>query len=233
MQWHRQRQLRLDVDPCDPSAGIVSQDPPGEHVLDAEGRVAGHDRRRQELARRGDRLDAAVTEQHHLVGERQRLADVVRDVEHRDAPLVADAQQPGQDALAQLHVDRRERLVEQQQAGIGGERARQRDALALPARKRGGIPVEHVPDVQRVDRGLRARPVAARAECDVRARGQVREEARVLRDVADAAKLGRAPHAGGAVEEHGAVRPRPARARAGAGPRPPRAARSSRSRTAP
>jgi len=48
------------------------------------------------------------------VGRRgQRLADVVGDVEAREAPLVANPQEPGQDALPQARVERAEGLVEE------------------------------------------------------------------------------------------------------------------------
>ena len=89
------------------------------------------------------------------VGDRERLLLVVRDVDRRDPELELDPA----DLLAQLHahlrVERRERLVEQQQPRLDRERARQRDPLLHAARELVRIAIGGV------RRGRRAR--AARA----------------------------------------------------------------------
>ena len=92
----------------------------------------GDERRRGRavhLRGRAHLLDAAAVHDRNVVGDRQRLLLVVRDVERRDPELELDAP----DLLAQLHahlrIERRERLVEQQHARLDRERARERDAL--------------------------------------------------------------------------------------------------------
>ena len=70
---------------------------------------------------------------HDPVGDLQRLFLVVRDEHAGDVQFVVQAAQPATQLLAHLGVERAERLVEQQHARLDGERARQRNALALAA----------------------------------------------------------------------------------------------------
>ena len=69
------------------------------------------------------------------VGHRERLLLVVGDVEERDPDLALDRLQLHLHLLAQLQVERAERLVEQQHRGPVDERPRERHALALAARE--------------------------------------------------------------------------------------------------
>ena len=70
-----------------------------------------------------------------MVGERHRLALVVRDVHERDADLVVDRVELEKHVLAKLQVERGERLVKKQHLGPVNEGARNRDALLLTARE--------------------------------------------------------------------------------------------------
>ena len=63
----------------------------------------------------------------------ERLLLVVRHVDERDADLALDALQLDLHLLAELQVERAERLVEEQHGGLVHDRARQRDPLALAA----------------------------------------------------------------------------------------------------
>jgi hypothetical protein len=74
---------------------------------------------------------------HHrdAVRHRQRLELVVGDVEDGDAGLALDALELDAHVLAQLGVEVRERLVEQQHVGLADERAPERDPLLLAARE--------------------------------------------------------------------------------------------------
>ena len=74
---------------------------------------------------------------HHRdpVGHRQRLLLVVRHVEEGDPDLALDPLELDLHLLAQLQVERAERLVEQQHRGPVDERPGQRDALLLAARQ--------------------------------------------------------------------------------------------------
>ena len=82
---------------------------------------------------RADLLHLAVVEHGDAVGHRQRLALVVRDEDEGDAERLLQGLQLFLHLLAQLQVERAERLVEQQHLRLVDEGARQRHALPLPA----------------------------------------------------------------------------------------------------
>src|SRR6478672_3837843 len=69
------------------------------------------------------------------VAERDRLVEVVGDEEHRLLLLGPEREQLVFHQLARLDVERRERLVHQQDVGIEDERLRQADALSHAARE--------------------------------------------------------------------------------------------------
>ena len=105
-----------------------------EHVRDAD--EAGDELGRRalvDLGGRADLLDLALVEHGEAVAHRQRLLLVVRHVDERDADLALDALELDLHLLAQLEVERAERLVEQQHARAVDDRAGERDALALAA----------------------------------------------------------------------------------------------------
>ena len=88
-----------------------------------------------ELLRRADLEHAAVLHHRHAVGERQRLFLVVGHVDGRDAELLLELADLGAHLHADLRVEVRERLVEQQDVRVEHERPRQRHALLLTARE--------------------------------------------------------------------------------------------------
>ena len=67
----------------------------------------------------------------------------MRDVHGGDAELALQPLQLEAHALAQLGIQVRKRLVEQQQRRLHDERARERQALLLPAGELGGLAVGH------------------------------------------------------------------------------------------
>jgi len=77
-------------------------------------------------------LDASVVDDGDPVGDRHRLALIMRDVEDRDAEPIVERLQLRLHVLAQLAVERAEGLVEEEDGRIEYERARQCDALLLP-----------------------------------------------------------------------------------------------------
>ena len=79
------------------------------------------------------REHAALAQDRDAVAHLDRLVDVVRDEDDRLADLAVQPQQLGLQAEARDRVERAERLVHQQQRRVGSERAREADALALPA----------------------------------------------------------------------------------------------------
>ncbi len=172
-----------------------------QHVGDAD--EAGDERVRRvlvDLGGRADLLDPALVEHGEAVAHRERLLLVVRDVDERDPDLALDALELDLHLLAQLQVERAERLVEQQHLRAVDDRARERDALALAAgelRRACG---------RRTPGGGRARAPPPRARralglgdlgdpqpvLDVLADGHVREQRVVLEDGVDVARVGRA-----------------------------------------
>ena len=84
---------------------------------------------------RVDLLDRAVVEHRDAVAHRQRLALVVRDVDEGHAELAVQFLQLDLHVLAQLLVQRAQRLVHQHQLRLEHQRARQRHALLLAARE--------------------------------------------------------------------------------------------------
>ena len=87
------------------------------------------------LLRRADLLDAALIQHDDAIGELHRLVLVMRDEDRGEAGLLVDFAQPTAQILAHAGVERAKGLVEQQHARLDGERARERHALALAARK--------------------------------------------------------------------------------------------------
>ncbi len=120
----------------------------GEH----EGRV----RRVIDLVGGADLLDAALAHHHDAVGKLQRLFLVVGDEDGGVAGPVVDFAQPAAQLLADLGVERAERLVEQQHARLDGERAGQRHALPLAAGELRRIALFQTRELHEVEQ-LRAR----------------------------------------------------------------------------
>ena len=83
-----------------------------------------------DLGGRPDLLDAAAVEDREPVAHRQRLVLVVGHVDERDPDLALDSLQLDLHLLAELQVERAERLVEQEHLRSVDERAGERDALA-------------------------------------------------------------------------------------------------------
>ena len=67
-----------------------------------------------DVGRRPDLLDASLVEDGEAVAHRERLLLVVRDVDERDAELALERLEEDLHLLAQLQVERAERLVEQE-----------------------------------------------------------------------------------------------------------------------
>ncbi len=88
-----------------------------------------------DLPRGAQVLDGAVVHHGDAVRHRQRLILIVRHVDERDADLALDALELDLHRLAQLEVQRPERLVEQQGPRSVDQRAGHRDPLLLATRQ--------------------------------------------------------------------------------------------------
>ena len=133
---------------------------------------AHHRRRRapEDLGRRVVLLEhAADVEDRDAVAHLHRLLDVVGDEHDRLAHLALQAQELVLQAHARHRVDGAERLVHQEHGRIGGERARDADPLALPARELRGVALAVLGGIeadeleQLVDPCARCAPSASRA----------------------------------------------------------------------
>ena len=108
---------------------------------------AGHEHGRGpvvDLGRGADLFDVAGVHDRDAVAHRQRFLLVVGHVDERDADLALDALELELHHVAQLEVQRAERFVEQQRAGVVHQRAGQRDALLLAAGELGGLALGEV-----------------------------------------------------------------------------------------
>ena len=88
-----------------------------------------------DLRRPADLLDTARVHHGDAIRHDERLALVVRDEHRGDAEPALDRGDLHAHLFAQLEIEVGERLVEQEHRGPDDERARKRDALALPARE--------------------------------------------------------------------------------------------------
>ena len=73
------------------------------------------------------------------------------DHDHGDAEVVLDVVDPERDLLGLLGVEARGRLVEQQQLGLGAQRARQLHHLAHAVGQAGDALVAIVGEVEEID----------------------------------------------------------------------------------
>ena len=169
-------------------------------------------RARPDVVRRADLHDPAVAQDRHAVTERERLGLVVRDVERGHAELREERLEVVEKSVAESAVERSERLVEQEDARLGGERAGEGDALLFASRERrhGAVLESGEPDeVQRLPDACRdlLRRVAAhaQAERDVATHVEVVEQGVVLEHHPDPAPVRRNGREVVSVEEHAAA----------------------------
>jgi len=94
-----------------------------------------------DLLRIADLDDAAGAHDRNLIRERQSLHPVVGDVDSRDLEFREKAAQFLAGGFPQLGIEIAEGLIEQNDLGLGHERARQGHALLLAAAEVGGRPL--------------------------------------------------------------------------------------------
>ena len=163
-----------------------------------------------DLGGRADLLDAALVEHRDAVAHRERLALVVGDEDERDADVALDLLQLDLHLLAELEVERTERLVEEQHPRSVHERPRERDPLALSTRELVRLPVSEAARAARWRAPRRHGPAApafgtrlhSEPVLDVLRDGHVREQRVVLEHRVDVPVERRSIGDVGAVE-HG------------------------------
>ena len=90
-------------------------------------------RRRQQLARGADLHELAGPQHRHAVGDFRDHAEVVRDEQHAGAVLAHELADQREDLRLRRDVERRGRLVGDQQRGLEHQRHRDHDPLPLAA----------------------------------------------------------------------------------------------------
>ena len=181
--------------------GVEPSDGPRQEVGAAD--EVGHeavDRLLVQLGRSALLLDAAIAHHHDDVAHRQRLLLVVGHVHERDPDLALEGLELELHLLAQLQVERPERLVEQQHGRPVHQGASERDALLLAA---GHLPRPAPLVADEADQGERLGDppslvdlvdlALAQAVADVARDVHVREQRVVLEDRVDVALVRRDP----------------------------------------
>ncbi|GBC78414.1 hypothetical protein HRbin08_01907 [bacterium HR08] len=150
----------------------------------------------QELRWGAERQESALGQQGDTRGQGERFLDIVRDQERRLAQAFVKSVELRAQLPSRDRIECSKRLVQQENRGIGRERARHADTLALSAtqlmrvsagegRRIKPHQVEQLAHAR--GRALRAPPFERRHERDVLRDGEVGEETDFLDDVADAA----------------------------------------------
>jgi len=139
-------------------------------------------------------MEAAGAQDGDAVAEHQRLALVVRDVEHRRAEALLEALELRAHLDPELGVEIGERLVQEECLRPADERASRRDALPLPSRQLGWSPPEQGSAADYGSSLLYSAPrlspfdaPGTQAEPDVLLDRKVREERVALEDHRDVA----------------------------------------------
>src|SRR5215471_14556453 len=111
-----------------------------------------------DLDRRAQLLDAALVEHGQAVAHGKRLFLVVGDVDEADPDLALDPLELEMHLLAQLGVQRAERLVEQEHLRLVDDGAGQRDPLPLAAGQLDRLAVAEPGQADHAERGLGPSP---------------------------------------------------------------------------
>lgn len=145
-----------------------------------------------QLGRRGDLLDSTASHDYDHSREEQRLVQVVRDEDARHAKASAERGERVLELRSGDRIERTERLVEKQHRGFRRQGAGNRDTLALSA---GELPRPSAGESRRIEADKRQRLAGARGgvpyatqaqhQFDVSLHAPVRQQAAVLRHVAD------------------------------------------------
>ena len=140
----------------------------------------------------GDACPRSLRQQVDVVGEAERLFEVMRDEQHADAVLLDQRHDVPDDAGANDRVERGERFVHQDQLRLHGEHLGECDALALAAAQMAGKAIAEARETEPPQPGVRLgqRPAALhavqdQAERHVVARRLPRQQGIVLEQEAD------------------------------------------------
>ena len=141
-------------------------------------------------------MEGASSIQHmHRIGQPLHFIGGVADIDDGQAGFVAHALQVGNQFFPPRLVQHRKRFVQQQQCRLREQGATQCDALGLAAREVDGAAIQQWPYSQqrhyRVEAECIGRIACAASILQVAANVQVREQARILENIADVATVRR------------------------------------------
>ena len=179
---------------------------------------AGHEgvgRGGDELRRRARLQYAPVDEDADAIGQRGSILEVVGDENRRQGEVAEELVQLDAHLRLRVGVERRKRLVEEEDAGVVGERPGERDPLALAAGQLADARTPEVGDLEPLEQVVDGGP-AADPEADVAEHVEMGEERVLLEQVADRPALRRQGEPCLGVEPRARRRARPCRGRAGA-----------------
>src|SRR6185437_816413 len=146
----------------------------------------------EDVAYRSGRDAASAVEQDRGIGEPRDLRNRVGDVDDRNTKRGAQTLDVIEDLAPAREVERRQRLVHQQDPRLREERAADRDALALAAGKRRRPPAQHRLQTEKLDHLRRLDDALVggtqpQAVMQIGADVEMRKEQRILENVADTA----------------------------------------------
>ena len=100
----------------------------------------------EDLADRAGRRDPALLQQQDAIGQAQHLHGIMADIDDGQAELVAQPLDEGQDLRLARGIQRRQRLIQQQEPRIAQQRPADGDPLLLAAGEIGRPPAEEMGD---------------------------------------------------------------------------------------
>ncbi len=109
-------------------------------------------RRRQQGLDGSARTHTSPLQDHQGVGQLHHFVGRMGDVEHGHLQMLAQRLQPRQHLAFALSVQRCQRLIQQQQPRLHGQRPGHGHALALATRQGGGAPLQQVANAQHLHR---------------------------------------------------------------------------------
>ena len=145
-------------------------------------------------------IDRAVAHYGNAVAETECLIDVVRNIEDGSFIGGEQVEQALFKLALQVRIEGRERFVEHEDRGLGGEHARERHALLLTTGKLQGVALfqSAKPEARELtfdERiALSLEHFTRNARCDIRLHGKVREELVILEQQRALTLLGRKIH---------------------------------------
>ncbi|SVK47069.1 Uncharacterised protein [Acinetobacter baumannii] len=153
-----------------------------------------------------ERAHLTAIQHQHLLGQPQDLVQAVADIEDGNVHVLRQPLQIRQQLAFARQIERGQRFVHQQQFRRRQQRAADRHPLFFTAGERQRQPIKQRPDAQQLDDGVELRAHAGRhAVLQVAAHPIVREQARILKHIADTALFRRQAEARGGIHQRAAI----------------------------